>query len=311
MLIWKNIIKGHPEFSSPYSLFSFILIIINKDENHHWTIPDKIRRTDIFQYFSRKKSNTGRSIFTIHSWSIQKMYWSTCLRIAAPAPWVKRTMGWYYAGRWRSMQAAELFQIWVCCVGNYTDAARDPYTPGKGFGKNIVQHTGRQRKIFPQQYTFDTTRANIAKFSGLKELTCFVKKASTWHSPRRSKAIFIIEALKQVIREKGAENIPLCIITVTNNSGGGQPVSAEYPWSKCCMQSTQYSIVHWCLQGLQRMPTSSSWEKMVYADKPVKEIARELFSYANGCTMSAKKDAFANIGGFLAFTQWRPCKAMP
>jgi len=107
-------------------------------------------------------------------------------------------------------------------------------------------------------------------------------------------------ALKRVIQEKGAENIPLCIITVTNNSGGGQPVSMQNIRSvrEICSEHNIPVFIDTC-----RFAENSYFIKLReegYGHKPVAGIARELFSYADGCTMSAKKDAFANIGGFLA-----------
>ena len=107
-------------------------------------------------------------------------------------------------------------------------------------------------------------------------------------------------ALKNIIAEKGAAHIPLCIITVTNNSGGGQPVSMQNikEVKKICTENNIPLFIDAC-----RFAENSYFIKLReegYSKKPVSEIARELFSYADGCTMSAKKDAFANIGGFLA-----------
>ena len=109
-----------------------------------------------------------------------------------------------------------------------------------------------------------------------------------------------IDALRKAIKEKGAENIPMVIITVTNNSGGGQPVSMRNikDVRNVCDEFNIPLFIDAC-----RFAENSYFIKLReegYADKTVPEIARELFLYADGCTMSAKKDAFANIGGFLA-----------
>lgn len=109
-----------------------------------------------------------------------------------------------------------------------------------------------------------------------------------------------IDGLQKVIKEKGAENIPMVIMTVTNNSGGGQPVSMKNikETGALCKENRIPFFVDAC-----RFAENSYFIKLReegYSNKSVPEIAAELFSYADGCTMSAKKDAFANIGGFLA-----------
>jgi tryptophanase len=109
-----------------------------------------------------------------------------------------------------------------------------------------------------------------------------------------------LEALRREIIRLGAEHIPMVIVTITNNSGGGQPVSMENirATSKICAEFGIPMFIDAC-----RFAENAYFIKLReegYADKPVYEIVREMFSYADGCTMSAKKDAFANIGGFLA-----------
>jgi tryptophanase len=109
-----------------------------------------------------------------------------------------------------------------------------------------------------------------------------------------------VDALQSFIKQHGAANIPLCMITVTNNSGGGQPVSMQNikDVKKICVANNIPLFIDAC-----RFAENAWFIKLReagYANKTVPEIVKELFLYADGCTMSAKKDAFANIGGFLA-----------
>lgn len=174
-----------------------------------------------------------------------------------------------------------------------------PTHQGRAAEKILFSILGGRGKYIVSNTLFDTTRANI-EFSGAEgvDLLCEEGKYPALSAP--FKGNMDVEALERFIEDKGAENIPLCILTITNNSGGGQPVS---------MQNIKEvkNICEW--HGIPlfidacRFAENCYFIKLRekgYAQKHVWEIARELFSYADGCTMSAKKDAFANIGGFLA-----------
>ena len=174
-----------------------------------------------------------------------------------------------------------------------------PTHQGRASEKILFSILGGKGKYFLSNTLFDTTRANI-EFSGAEGIDLICEEGKRPEIPAPFKGNMDLVALKQIIKEKGAENIPLCIITVTNNSGGGQPVSMQNirAVKKICSDNNIPLFIDAC-----RFAENSYFIKLReegYSHKPVIEIARELFSYADGCTMSAKKDAFANIGGFLA-----------
>jgi tryptophanase len=174
-----------------------------------------------------------------------------------------------------------------------------PTHQGRASEKILFSILGGKGKYFLSNTLFDTTRANI-EFSGAEGIDLICEEGKHPAIPAPFKGNMDLVALKQIIKEKGAENIPLCIITVTNNSGGGQPVSMQNIRAvrKICLENNIPVFIDAC-----RFAENSYFIKLReegYSNKPVFEIARELFSYADGCTMSAKKDAFANIGGFLA-----------
>lgn len=174
-----------------------------------------------------------------------------------------------------------------------------PTHQGRAAEKILFSILGGKGKYFVSNTLFDTTRANI-EFSGAEGIDLLCEEGKYPSIPAPFKGNLDTVALIKFIEEKGAEHIPLCIITVTNNSGGGQPVSMQNI-KEVRTICTNYGIplfIDAC-----RFAENSYFIKLReegYADKAVSEIAHELFSYADGCTMSAKKDAFANIGGFLA-----------
>ena len=162
------------------------------------------------------------------------------------------------------------------------------FTIKGGKGKSVISNT-----------LFDTTRANI-EFSGAKgiDLLCSESRDNAVAAP--FKGNMDITALDDFIKEHGPENVSMVIMTVTNNSGGGQPVSMANirDVKKICVANKIPFFIDAC-----RFAENCYFVKQRengYQHRSILEIAKELFSYADGCTMSAKKDAFANIGGFLA-----------
>jgi tryptophanase len=174
-----------------------------------------------------------------------------------------------------------------------------PTHQGRAAEKILFSIVGGPGKCFISNTLFDTTRANI-EYSGAEGIDILCAEGKQPTVPAPFKGNMDIEKLKQLITEKGAENISMVIMTVTNNSGGGQPVSMANirTVSAICKEHHIPFFIDAC-----RFAENSYFIKLReegYAHKSVLEIANELFSYADGCTMSAKKDAFANIGGFLA-----------
>lgn len=174
-----------------------------------------------------------------------------------------------------------------------------PAHQGRAAEKILFSILGGKGKYIVSNTLFDTTRANI-EFSGAQGIDLICEEGKHPTIPAPFKGNMDTGLFEKFIAEKGAANIPACIITVTNNSGGGQPVSMSNirEIKNICVEYNIPLFIDAC-----RFAENSYFIKLReegYADKSVTEIAKELFSYADGCTMSAKKDTFANIGGFLA-----------
>ena len=109
-----------------------------------------------------------------------------------------------------------------------------------------------------------------------------------------------VAALEALIAAEGAAKIPLVMLTVTNNSGGGQPVSmANIEAVQARSARVTAFRCTWTPAGSRKTPGSSASARPGTRDWTPKQIAQKMFSLADGCTFSAKKDAFANIGGLL------------
>jgi len=146
---------------------------------------------------------------------------------------------------------------------------------------------------------FDTTRANV-EASGASAVDLPVPEALQFDVPAPFKGDMDTRVLESKIRELGAGNIPMVIMTLTNNSLGGQPASMRN-LREVSEIARHYRIP--VILDAARFAENAFFIKLRepgFATRPVREIAQEMFSYAAGCMMSAKKDALVNIGGFLA-----------
>jgi tyrosine phenol-lyase len=174
-----------------------------------------------------------------------------------------------------------------------------PTHQGRAAEKILFSIVGGKGKYFPNNTHFDTTRANI-EFTGA-EAVDFLNETGKHPEIRGDfKGDMDIEKLKEFIELKGRENIPLCMITITNNSGGGQPVSMQNirEVKELCSKYNIPLFIDAC-RFAENAYFIKKREKG-YKDKSIIDIVQEMFSYADGATMSAKKDGLVNIGGFLA-----------
>jgi tyrosine phenol-lyase len=179
-----------------------------------------------------------------------------------------------------------------------------------GFRHMVPTHQGRaaERILFtvmckpgqvvPSNTHFDTTRANI-EFTGARAVDLPIPEAADTQARLDFKGNMDVGALGELIRREGKERVPLIMLTVTNNSGGGQPVSmaniaavkevAAFHGIPLYLDACRFAENAWFIRE----------REAGYADWTPKKIAQKMFSLADGCTFSAKKDAFANIGGIL------------
>lgn len=174
-----------------------------------------------------------------------------------------------------------------------------PTHQGRAAEKILFSVVGGPGTHIPNNTHFDTTRANV-EFTGAEAHDFLTAEGKQPTLIADFKGNMDLAALERFINEKGPESIPLCMLTVTNNSGGGQPVSMENI-RKTSRLLRKYRIPLF-LDACRFAENAFFIKKRErgYAGKTVRQIAREMFSYADGCTMSAKKDAFVNMGGFLA-----------
>lgn len=188
---------------------------------------------------------------------------------------------------------------------------KDTVTDLLGFEYVLPTHQGRAAEniffntvlkkgdVVPNNIHFDTTRANV-EYLQAEALDCVVDEGLDPGNGHLFKGNMDPEKLSSAIEEYGTDRIPVVMITITNNSGGGQPVSmANIKQISAICRKHRLPLFF----DAARFAENAYFIKLRedgYKQKRVKEIVREMFSYVDGCLMSAKKDALVNIGGFIA-----------
>lgn len=186
------------------------------------------------------------------------------------------------------------------------EAAKDIF--GYGYIQPVHQGRAAEKVLFPTFLTkgkyaisnmfFDTTRAHV-ELAGARAIDCVVEQAKDPAFRCKFKGNMDVKRMEEIILEKGAENIGLIVMTITNNSAGGQPVSMENVKQTsdiCKKYNIPFDI------DAARYAENAFFVKRDedgYENKSIKEIIKEMFSYADMFTMSAKKDTIVNMGGLI------------
>ena len=173
-----------------------------------------------------------------------------------------------------------------------------PTHQGRASERILFELLGSEGKVVPNNTHFDTTLANV-EHSGARAVNLPIAEGKDPKNRHPFKGNMDVAALESLIAKVGAENIPVVMLTVTNNSGGGQPVSLENIRAvrRVCdahrlplfLDACRFAENAWFIK--QREEGQQ--------DRPVREIVREMFDLADGATISAKKDGMVNMGGVL------------
>lgn len=177
-----------------------------------------------------------------------------------------------------------------------------PTHQGRAAERILYSYLGGEGKTFLSNTHFDTTRANI-EVTGAIAIDCLTEIGQHPEMEHPFKGNIDLTILEENIQQAGAENIGAVVLTVTNNSGGGQPVSMQNTKDVRAI-CDKYGVLF--ILDMCRIAENSFFiaqREEGYKDIAYKDIAREMCGLADGCIMSAKKDALVNMGGFLALKE--------